>query len=658
MTRPLAPRPLDRPTPVPLDPNADLRPLDDAKIFAAPDDPRDWPAWRAQLTRWRHEARQRLGYDGASYHDHPTPPFALAFLQLWDEALFDHARGRFDVDAYLAAAERSHGGVDGVLLWHAYPVLGIDARRQLDFLRAIPELPQVVRAFQARGVRVYASYYPWASGAAAHSDDEIADALAWLGADGLFLDTATAGAPTLLAALTARGLALSIGGESRVPLERIVDHQVSWAQYFADSPVPGVLRSRWFEPAHMLHHTRRWHLDQLEALHSAWLNGSGVLVWDDVFGSWVGWNARDRAVMARMRRVQVSHGEWFRHGTWTPLADHPGGDIRVYASRWEREAGTLWTIVNRGEAIDGPWLRCAAPPMAHWSELTSDLPLRLDASDAGWVSVGGPLAAGAVAAVFVSAQRPTTTPEPGWATAALATRDIAPVLRPAVRRSADRVVSSQVPTSMALVPGGRHDLSVRYRVRECGLYGETPFVHEWKPPLGAVLHREAEALRRVDVTPFAIDRYEVSNHEYATFLAASGYAPQRPERFLAHWGPTGPTPEQRDQPVCNVDLDDARAYARWRGARLPSEDEWQLAHQAGQLQRRTPLVWNLTESEHSNGRTRFTIVKGGSDFANRDAEWYFDGGPRAAEWSAKLIVLAAGLSRSDTVGFRCAHDVA
>nr|MBA2298956.1 SUMF1/EgtB/PvdO family nonheme iron enzyme [Actinomycetota bacterium] len=102
----------------------------------------------------------------------------------------------------------------------------------------------------------------------------------------------------------------------------------------------------------------------------------------------------------------------------------------------------------------------------------------------------------------------------------------------------------------------------------------------------------------------------------------------------------------------------ARAYATSVGARLPTEDEWQLAAEAGVLDLSEPRVWNWTESEHFDGRTRFAILKGGADWRAEGSDWYVDGGPQEPRYSLKLLLLGGGLARSERIGFRLAVDLA
>jgi len=93
----------------------------------------------------------------------------------------------------------------------------------------------------------------------------------------------------------------------------------------------------------------------------------------------------------------------------------------------------------------------------------------------------------------------------------------------------------------------------------------------------------------VTLKPFAIDRTEVTNAEYAEFVKATGHAPPP-----AVWGGDRPKPGEEQLPVTNVSLDDARAFAAWRSQRdqvtyrLPTEEEWEFAARGGDSARTFP----------------------------------------------------------------------
>lgn len=125
-----------------------------------------------------------------------------------------------------------------------------------------------------------------------------------------------------------------------------------------------------------------------------------------------------------------------------------------------------------------------------------------------------------------------------------------------------------------------------------------------------------EAPRDVEVEPFRIMRYEVTNREFAEFIAANAYVtdPERSgEGYVwtdrwrslkgANWRrPSGPRSSIRGldlHPVVQVSARDAAAFCAWRGLRLPSEEEWEAAAR-GTESRRYP--WGNDAPRQSGAR--------------------------------------------------------
>ena len=123
---------------------------------------------------------------------------------------------------------------------------------------------------------------------------------------------------------------------------------------------------------------------------------------------------------------------------------------------------------------------------------------------------------------------------------------------------------------------------------------------------------------RVFVEPFRIATRSLSNRDVLAFIAAGGY--RDPQWWLSegwhvvsseHWdaplywhdGETytlgGVRPIDPDETACHLSYYEADAIARWRGARLPTEAEWELAAAASD-----PTAGNFADDDvlHPGGR--------------------------------------------------------
>lgn len=105
----------------------------------------------------------------------------------------------------------------------------------------------------------------------------------------------------------------------------------------------------------------------------------------------------------------------------------------------------------------------------------------------------------------------------------------------------------------------------------------------------------------VKLPAYRIDKYEVTNLQYKQFIDATGR--RSPSHFRNRTFPPG----KADHPVTFVSWNDADAYCRWAGKRLPTDAEWEKA--ARGTDKRTFAWGNEFDINHANTPVRWERLK-------------------------------------------------
>ena len=175
---------------------------------------------------------------------------------------------------------------------------------------------------------------------------------------------------------------------------------------------------------------------------------------------------------------------------------------------------------------------------------------------------------------------------------------------------------------------------------------------------GAVAYPEdgETVVHQVTVDDFSIDAHAVSNARFAKFVDDTGHvtdaeryrwsfvfggllpddfvetrgvaaAPWWRQVFGADWrhpeGPQSSIDDRPDHPVIHISHDDALAYCRWEGSRLPTEAEWEFAARGGIAGAAFP--WG--DELEPEGVHRMNVWQGSFPDANSNADGYYGTAP-------------------------------
>lgn len=155
--------------------------------------------------------------------------------------------------------------------------------------------------------------------------------------------------------------------------------------------------------------------------------------------------------------------------------------------------------------------------------------------------------------------------------------------------------------------------------------------------------------------PFCLDRTEVRVRDYRACVAAKACEASQGEAGLRDGQPVpgeacNAAAKREDHPQNCVSFRGAEDYCAWRGARLPSADEWELAATGGDPKRRYP--WGPGEPNAdtlcwSGGGVprRTTTCPAGATPGDVGPFGHLDLGGNVREWTATDVREAPGVAR-------------
>ncbi len=267
--------------------------------------------WHAAFQTFKKHIRSNFDF---TYYKRPVQEtyrqrLVSHFTFLYGLDIYDPETNQFRIDEFLDEGEENFGGYDYILLWHDYPRMGIDNRDQFDMYEDLPGglegLRKMVDKAHARDVQVFIPYKPWdiMKGRTDHFAQQARIAKA-ISADGIFLDTMSESDTTFRNELDAVSKDIVFVTERRPDLAEAELITGSWNQSGnASNKMPNIDLLRFIIPEHNVHNINRGARKRDELIYNSLFNGTGLIIWEDVFGEINRFSWNERILIRRYSRI-------------------------------------------------------------------------------------------------------------------------------------------------------------------------------------------------------------------------------------------------------------------------------------------------------------------------------------------------------------------
>lgn len=351
--------------------------------------------WRGLFSRLRDEYKKAFNMqeyereDLAWYND--TLLHHLTYV--FGKEAYDYESNQLDIDRLLDQGDE-FGGYDVIIIWHQYPRLGVDQRNQWNFYDDFPSgregIKQIVDRAHKRGTKVFLPFKPWDVGQN-ESSDSVAMSIAALvrdtDIDGFFLDCMDS-VPKSFRQFVDEikpGVVFYSEGHpgQRSALEILTS---SWDQYSNWEPMPESDLLRFMMPEHISPIIARWHVgDKKDMLiKRAIFNGTGIVIWQDIFGSWLPYSSEQKAIIKKWKTLWCANRHTFLCKRPIPL--YPTMIKGLHCNMFPSDKGDeiIYVLYNENEKkVTGSLLINADPAIKNAIECWSGAETSIKFTDKG-----------------------------------------------------------------------------------------------------------------------------------------------------------------------------------------------------------------------------------------------------------------------------------
>lgn len=689
--------------------------------------------------------------------------YVMHIMMTWDKFYYDYKDRKFHLSEFVERGKKLYGGDDVISIWPTWPTLGLDQRNQFDLFRDLPggtkKIHQIADELHRQNIKFFVCYNPWDESTRSENHfGGLSDLIAQTAADGVVLDTKAEASKELQAAAdkVRKGVIMYSEGMA-VPKDMtgIPSGRVHNALYYP----PMLNLNKLIKPEFAIYRVAELFKERIQReFATSFFNGYGTEI-NIMAPGQPDWAEEQYKYLGRTTRILRENTNNFTSRNWEPLVATSADSIWV--NKWPQDGKTVYTIYSiRPAGYKGNLFQVQPAANQHFVDLwhhrlleptsqngTSWIEAETAAFNQTYLGTNneGEVDCIAQLPMFITAHRngdkvAIQTPKKGtelriWPGAPdyvkkplllkpgtheislsdrfdrfegdviiqlmdsgiLLDETIVSIPRGEARRISQpekTTAASTTPASMVKIPAAAFTFKATHG-DEFIPYPKQDVDSSFKMP------------------SFYMDQFPVTNAQYKKFIDATHYKPSDPANYLKHWKDGQIKKGEEQFPVVYISYEDAKAYAKWAGKRLPTELEWQYAAQTPELnewpwKQATPVkrkieyvtntlstsaiegidsamcnlgdgklhavgsypkganpyglqdlvgsVWQLTNDLYMNGSFRYIIMKGGSYFKPSSSWWYVQGGPRELHYRQHLLRVSQGFERNATVGFRCVKD--